>query len=65
MYSYSLQELTSEKEVSGRMIQTLQSHLQTLQKSDTILRQKYQHDKTLKSLEGFRIVHLYLYTFFI
>jgi len=47
----TIRELTSDKEDSDRVIRNLQSDLQTLQKSDTILRQKHQHEETLRSLK--------------
>ena len=47
-----MKALNYDKEESTRVIQQLQVELQTLQKSDTILRQKTQHEATLSSLKG-------------
>ena len=44
-------KLNSELDSQNMLIQTLQMQIQELQRSDTILRQKTQHEETLRSLK--------------
>jgi len=47
----TVKEKVANNESSDMMIQKLQSDLQAMQKSDTILRAKHQHEETLRSLK--------------